>query len=242
MKPVIFNFPTPNITAVCNSQPLLAPGNAIINGTYSTQYIPNPTNPLLGNYQAFSWQNTTAAIFNGFSSSISIASTNDLSLANFTITGFLDGFPVSETIAGPVGTGGPDPVIVSTDTLFSIVTSVSVDSAVADFSVGTWKVGKVNWFGYDHYKPYPSLSIQVDTSTATYSFITTLDDVQKTPYSQILTFTPITAMTAAITDQLALYSAPANYCGIIISDMSGGPVNGVPTGSVKATFVQQGLA
>lgn len=241
MKPIVLTFPTANIQAVCKTQNVAGAGSLILNGKYVSNYIPTAGNLIAGSNSAFSWTNKVSAQFPGFSSVVSIASINDLSADHFTISGFLDGFPVSETRIGPVGLGGPNPVLVYTTQLFSIVTSVTVDAAVNGVSIGTGNSGKTNWLGLDYYIDVFDLAIATNVATATYSFTTTLDDVQVTPYASLNLFTPVSTLTGATTDILANYVTATRYCCMVVSALTGGPVAGVPVGSLITTFMQQGL-
>ncbi len=161
------------------------------------------------------------------SRTITLTSANNLSLINITITGTLNGVAVSQTLAGPNAN------TVTTTQAFSIITSITTSGTVTAISVGTGTTGFTNWFTFDKHASVANLAIQVDaTATVSYSLQVTLDNVQGN--NNPLLFTPVVAMTAASTDQLANYTAPLQYARIAI-------ISSDATGALTATFLQQGL-
>ena len=156
-------------------------------------------------------------VFAGISRSVTLTSGNNLSARTFTIVGTIDGSALTVNIAGPNAN------TVQTTEFFSTVTSVSVNGVVLQVSVGSGTTGKTDWFNSNWQQAVANLAIQVDViaTTVNYSFVTTLDDVQTVPYGNLVVFTPITAMTAATTDQLAGYTIPARYSNITINSSNG---------------------
>jgi len=110
-----YTFPAVDTAAISLIQTLAGGGDLALNGTLVDS---------TGSEVSF--------ITNGYSRTVSITSANDLSLATFTVTGTQNGVIVTEAIVGP--TAG---VTITGDLSFDVVTSVSVDIAVAAVSVGS---------------------------------------------------------------------------------------------------------
>lgn len=208
--PQVYTWPIAVTTAVCALQSRTGAGALILNGTLVNTNLSVKT-----------------VDFGRINRVVSLTSGNDLHLINITITGTLNGVAQSETIAGPnVNT-------VETTKVFSTITSVTTDGTVTAISLGSGSTGYTDWFTYDKHGSVANLAIAVDaTATVSYSFQVTLDDVQGN--NSPLTFTPISAMTTASTDQLANYTAPLNYCRIAM-------ISSDATGAFVATLLQQGL-
>jgi hypothetical protein len=228
--PTVYTWPALDKAAICALQTIGAAGNLIINGTLASAFhypYDSASGPV-----TYAASSTTYALpsvtFPKISRTVSITSTGNLAGVNFTVTGIYQGSIVSQTIAGPNNS------TVTTTQLFNKVTQVSVSGAVAtNVSVGSGATGQTQWLKESTFRMVHNLSIQVAVSNAniTYSFQTTLDEIQT-----ILTptvFTPIAAMTGATTNQLGNYTPPTNYSNIIITAAT--------TGSLVATFLQQGI-
>ena len=109
-----YTFPAVDTAAISLIQTLAGGGDLALNGTLVDS---------TGSEVSF--------ITNGYSRTVSITSANDLSLATFTVTGTQNGVIVTENING-----------INANTVeglesFDVVTSVSVDIAVAAVSVGS---------------------------------------------------------------------------------------------------------
>ena len=204
--PAIFTWPVPDTQAISLTQSIGAAGNLLING-----------------HLAY----TTIVTFLGFGRTVSLTSANDNSGVNFTITGSRYGNPIIETIAGP------NADTVETVNVFDTITSITADAAVNGVSAGTGTTGATNWFNSNYHRNVLGQTIQVVvTGTINYTYQTTLDDVQTntTP----TTFPTIVNLTAATTNQIGSYFAPARYSKISINSSTG-------TGSLVATFLEQGI-
>jgi hypothetical protein len=221
-RPIVYNWIAADAQAVCLTQTLAAAGSLTINGTLSTGAAVNIT--------GLSSQPPAVAVFDKLSRFVSIASANNLSLVNFTVTGTYNGSTVSETIAGPNG-----PAVVTTQ-LFQTVTSVTSSAAAAAVRVGTGQTGYTQWFSFNTYATgQPNTTIQVDvTGVITYSFEITLDDVNTVPEASINAYTPIVAMTNATADALANTQYSYSYARIYVSASTG-------AATLKAQIIQQGV-
>lgn len=209
---VVFTWPAANATDVSALQSLAGAGSLLINGNLAV-FINGITGP-------------TYVLFPGISRTVSLTSTNNLSGVNFTITGTFMGAAQTQTIAGP----NDDTVF--TTSLFDTVTSVSTNGTVNNVSVGSGTTGQTHWKNSNYYSTVANMSISVVVSgTITYSFITTLDNVNTHPAPTI--FTPITAMTGATTNELGSYTAATAYSAIQITAAT--------NGSLTATFIEQGI-
>ena len=217
-KPIVYTWPAADSSAICLLQSTAGASNLVINGTLSAHY----------NSDLF-----PSVRFDKISRNISITSANNLSAVNFTITGTYRGNVISETISGPGG-ANPNPRI--TVNVFDSVTAVSVSGAAAAFSVGSSNRGYTHWFSSNYNGIYPALSVQVVVSggvgNITYSFETTLDDVEKN--SNPFVENAIAGMILEATSKLEPYFNPALYSRIRIEGTT-------TTGSLVATFLRQGI-
>lgn len=103
-----------DLAAVSALQNVAAPGSLLLNGTYYS-----------------SSSSTIRFIDQGFARNVSLTSTNNLSAANFTVSGVQNSTVVSEVIAGPNNN------TVTTTAVFDIISSITVDAAVNGIRVGT---------------------------------------------------------------------------------------------------------
>lgn len=221
-RPIVYNWIAADAQAVCLTQTLAAAGSLTINGTLSTGAAVNIT--------GLSSQPPAVAVFDKLSRFVSIASANNLSAVNFTVTGTYNGATVSQTIAGPNG-----PAVVTTQ-LFQTVTSVTSSAAAAAVRVGTGQTGSTQWFSFNTYATgQPSTTVQVDvTGTITYTFEITMDDVNIIPEANISTFAPVGGMTNATTDSLASVENSYAYGRIRVSASTG-------AATLRAQIIQQGV-
>jgi len=111
-------FPSVDTQAVTYTQTLTAPGNLTLNGNL-----------------ADSIHSKVSFMTNGYCRSVSLTSVNDLSVATFTVSGIQNGVFVTEDITGPNNN------TVYGLNYYDIITSISVDRAVALVSVGSGLIG-----------------------------------------------------------------------------------------------------
>lgn len=141
-----------NLQGIALTQDKVGAGNLNLNGTYSV-----PTN-------------TTVNLFNiGFISTVSLTSANNLSGANFTITGQQNNTVISETLTGPNNS------TVETTQTFDIIQTVSVDISVTGISVGT---GLNGFFPFYYIPATGADTFALSSSFSPYalSFVTTSFD------------------------------------------------------------------
>lgn len=165
--------------------------------------------------------------FSGNIRQIYITSANNLSAANFTITGFdNNNKPISEVLAGPnAGTA------ISVNA-YSRVTSVTVNQAVAAVEVGLSLIGVMGAYLYNHFATNANLGVQVIvTGVITYSLCYSLNDY---PHIYEAEFHPVGTMTAATTSQMANVIQPTRYVYFRVTASNIG-------GAIVATLIQQGL-
>lgn len=116
----VYNWPVINKQAVCKTQDADAGSNLVLNGT-----------------MALTGADQISFIRAGFSRSVSISSTSNLSGATFTVTGIQNGAKVTKNnITGPNNN-----TIYVDDTVFDIVTEVKANNNVTNVQVGTGKTG-----------------------------------------------------------------------------------------------------
>lgn len=222
-QPHVYRFPALSNTAVAALQNVAAPGNLILNGSMAS----------------FGNDLPSKVVFDGYSRAISLTSANNLSGSNFTITGTYRGQPQVEVIVGPNAN------TVQSTKLFDSVTQVSVNGAVLAVSVGTGIVGETHWFSSDYYCSVVGMTVQVVvTGAITYSFQTTLDDVNTT--SSPTVFNTILDMTNATTTKIMPHAtininAGASPSFVIMPTRFSNIRVTAGTGSLVATFLQQGV-
>lgn len=216
---IVFNWLPEDTVAVSTLQTFAAPDTQVglaIDGTAS-------------NY-LYTGSMIRVATFPGLQRVVTLTSTNNLSAVNFTIKGTLNGKVVSETRVGPNNN------TVSTTQLFNTITNITFDAAVTAVSAGTGFTGATNPFQFDYHSKNGILGIQVGvtngTGAITYSTEITLDDLNEEPNPFYLS--PIAAMTAAITSQVANLNQPMTYARVKITASTG-------TAKLAATFIQQSL-
>lgn len=210
MRPIICNWPVSSNTSIALLQTLAGAGTLKLNGP-----LVNPGS------------NIPAVQFVGITRAITLTSTNDLSGVNFTIKGYFNGAVLSEVLAGPNnGT-------VTSANIYDGIYSITTNGAAAAVSVGTATTGRTKWINFDYDMLVPNYSVQVAvTGTINYTFKVTLDDASSA--SPTLS-TPVVAMTAATTTQLAYLTNPIKWMNVTVNSSDG-------TGAIVATFLQQGIA
>lgn len=131
---------------------------------------------------------------------VTIVSTDDLSLVNFTIVGTdVNGNPLTEIIAGPNNT------TVTTTGTFATVSSVSADDAASTVSAGVNSGGNLAWIPLDIYVKNQATDIQITevAGTMTYSMVYTNDDPFDTSitHTEVAVDSTLTGATASVNVQ-----------------------------------------
>lgn len=215
MRPSVYTWDAQNLNAICALQNTAGAGNLILNGT---GIVSNADN----GFPAFTYASV--------SRTISLTSANNLSGANFTITGIYRGSAQSETIAGPNAN------TVETTVYFDSVTQVSVNGAVNGIQVGTGTTGFTRWFWKDNNRSISGTSIQAEVLNAAvnYTFQLTLDDVQSD--ADPITFSPLGNFVNATTSQFGgdLSIVPFTFCRLFMNSSDA-------TGSLRFTVLQSGI-
>ena len=198
-------------------------------------YVGAATLKLNGTLGRFENNHFGPVVLNKIARTVTLTSVVDLSGVNVTISGFQDGAPVSQTIAGP------DSNTVESTALFNIITSVTTNGAVTSMSVGTGQSGQTNWYLFDAQASVANLALQgVVTGTVSYTWQVTLDvpnNAGTNPPATVFApaaFNPITLMTSAATTLLGSYTSPFKYCNFLINSSSG-------AATATFTILQQGL-
>jgi hypothetical protein len=223
MRPRVITWPVASATSISALQTLAGAGNLLLNGSLNTS----------GNYTSHVTYPGSLAIpliiFSGYTRTITLTSTNNLSGVNFTINGILNNAPLSEVLAGPNNN------TVTSVNAYDAITSISTNAAAAAVSAGTGTTGRTAWISFDYDMLVPNYSVQgvVTATTINYTLFLTLDDpnVVTTP----TVFSPVMALTGATTSQFASLTNPINYMNITINSSNA-------TGALVATFLQQGIA
>ena len=132
-----YTWSASNPTDICKSQTLAAAGNLVLNGN-----LADSTNSAV-NFEDY-----------GYSRSITISSTSDLSGVTFTINGTQNGVNINTPVTGP--TAGNT---VESPDIFDNITSISADGIVADVTVGS---------GYKGF--FKIIAINTERDVINYSF------------------------------------------------------------------------
>jgi len=212
-RPVTYIYPAVNNAYIAAVQSRVGAGNMIFNGTF-----PADVNGVI--------------TFPRFARTISLTSGNNNSAVNFTINGFQDGASFSETIAGPNAN------TVSTATLFDVVESITSDGNINAVSAGIGVVGRTAWLINDYNRTVYNSSfivvISAAPSTITYSYETTIDNVEEENPANIQSIAPIANMTNAVVSASSSSDRPCFACCVSVSASTLG-------GSLRFTFLQQGI-
>lgn len=219
-KPAVFTWLAPNAAAICALQTTAGAQTLLLNGTLVNFQYPRFVS--LGNV----------------SRTISITSTVDLSLINFTVTGMLNGSVVSEVKAGPNNN------TVYTTQVFDIINSVTVSGVVGtNVSVGIGTTGFTRWFNHNPHSSVLGFTVAVEISgTINYTFQTTLDDVQLNASPGI--FTPIDGTAGSPgfpADMTNINSNQIAFTNNFVTSYSRIAIVSSTDGSLTATFLQQGI-
>lgn len=219
MRQVVFNWQPTSTTSVAQSQTVVGAGSLNLNGTLSSPLRPDSSARMtdFGNSQRY----------------ISLSSLNNLSAVVFTISGYLNGKPISVTINGP-NSNTVDTSQLTPPQLFNSVTSITNSITATAVSAGMTEEGSTNLYTYDHHATTPDMSVQVVvTGTITYQFDTTNDNANTVPNPTW--FQPISNMVAGTTtNQYGNLPTPIAFARIKVTA-------GDDTGSLVATLIQQGL-
>lgn len=206
-RPHVYTWPIPDTDAICLLQSRTGPGNLIING------------PIL-----ISTNFPGRVVFPGITRAVSLTSANNLSGANFTVTGLLNGSTISETRAGPNNN------TVETTAIFDEVTNISTNGTVSNVSVGTGLLGRTHWINYDYNKAYTFFSYQVDvTGNIQWTSAYTNDEVGTNPSPSMF---PIQE------DQTVSDNEDGQLSCVSLALFVEGTDN---TGALTFTFIQQGI-
>src|SRR5271155_6191383 len=137
-------FPVANVADVCAAQTTAGAANLVLNGN-----LANPNS------------DQVSFISRGYSRSVSLTSTGNLSGVNFTIVGTQNGVPVSQTLSGPNNnTIYANPTTITYD----VITSITVNGAVATaVSIGT---------GYTGFFPLININLEKRSGITNYSLST----------------------------------------------------------------------
>lgn len=120
--PIDLSWSPLDTAAICTLQTLGAAGSLTIDGPLS--YWPRPD------------VRSKYASFGNVRRVVSLTSANNLAGVSFTITGYFNGLPVTETRVGPNSN------TVETTQIYEIVTSISTNGAVTAVSVGSGSTGQ----------------------------------------------------------------------------------------------------
>lgn len=192
---------------------------------------------------------------------ISLTSSNDLHLVNFTITGI--GSPVdadinptqvlgliSETIAGPLGTGVP--VSVDSANIYSQIISITADAPAAGISAGSGPNGITDYVFLDYNRTIFQTSVQLQFNPRTTASVTVFESLTKPQTIDInagnlINVPPVTGGLAvnssAFPVSVALTGATTKQLGVLISPVAitWAAINASSTDSITFTVLQQGV-
>lgn len=173
----VYTWPAANATAFCLPQAAVTGTNLILNGALVSVGLPNPIASLLTL---------------GIARVVTITSAGgDNSGSTFTISGTLNGWPVSQTIEGPVASQTD-----ATTQLFETVSQVSVGGTTSGtVSVGTGVTGRTAWFNCDYKAQDQVVTAQVVVNSPTPSWNTAVSLLRVTspidPPVQFISQTPL---------------------------------------------------
>ncbi len=207
-QPKIYNWIAANAAAIALSQSNIIASYMVLNGTLSVS-----TNPVV--------------VLPGMVRKVTLTSVGNMSGVLFTIVGTADGHAVNEVLAGPNNN-----TVTSVNNYESII-SISSDTAYTAVSAGIGQTGTTSWYKHDYDRTVFNVGVQVAVAgTITYSFQVTLDDPNTVVAPTV--FSPIVAMTAAVTPQLGNLTTPVAYSRVLVSASAG-------AATLTETICQQGL-
>jgi hypothetical protein len=215
MRPARYTFPAADRDGICLAQTLVAAGALTINGALAGSLQPGLS---------------PRVILPGIQRTVTVYSAADLSLIDFTITGFdLRGAAVTETIAGPDTT----PDTVTTTAQYHIITGVSASDAVGTaVEIGTGSTGVTAWWTSDHFQDPVNLSLYLDiTATASVTVQSTPDDVQTNSNPTVFNHPTLAAKTSS---DASNYAYPPGAVRAVMNSSSG-------NGAFVFTLIQAGV-
>lgn len=172
--------------------------------------------------------NNPPIVFPGYTRTVTLTSLNNLGGVNFTINGVLNNAPLTEVLAGPNNN------TVTSVNIYDAIISITASAAAAGVSAGTGSTGRTKWISADYDMLVGNISVSVVVSnTINYTLSITLDDPNIVTSPAL--FQPFPSMTGATTNQLGTFTYPTNYMVVTINSSG-------TTGSLVATFLQQGIA
>lgn len=213
--PAVFNFAVGTTTAICSGQTTAGAGALTIDGALLD--LPATMNGV-----------RRAKMGGGFQRTVSLTSTGNISGVNFTIVGTdLRGTAVTETRAGPNNN------TVETTAEYDVVTSVTVDGAVATAtSVGSGTTGQSNWYKCNLYNKGGGIALYCDIAgTINYTIRDTGDDVDTDSTPTTVNHPTLASLTADNSSNYAI--APRAIQAVVNSST-------VATGTLNFTIVPGG--
>ena len=222
MRPISFSvtYGAATADAIAQDQTLAAAGSLTLDGSLVQNTTP------LSPYENAA---VVPVAFLSPASFVTVVSTADLSLVNFTINGTdSNGRAISEVIVGP------NNATVTTTQTFTTVSSVSADDAASTVSVGVNSGGNSSWIPLDIYVKNQVTDIQVTevTGTMTYSMVYTNDD----PFDTSITHTEV-----AIDASLTSATTSINYQSTKLMRAEKLKVASGSEGSLRVVVTQQSI-
>ncbi len=208
--PQTYTFASASAAYVCALQQRVGAGALLLNGTgvdaTSTYLLNSPRMTLRGS---------------GCERTISLTSSGDIHLVNFTITGKdIRGNAVTETRSGPTSN------TVYTTAYFYEVTSVSVSATVgSDVSVGIGTTGRSQWYKVDYNLTPVSIGLGVTVSGTdlTWTIVQTTQNVEiAEPAANSIINNADSTLVNQTTSRQGNYVIPFNACRCNISASTDG--------------------
>lgn len=218
MRYLTYTFPAGNVTDVCKTQNIAGVGNLSLNG--------NLVNSVDSKVDFLS---------HGYSRSISLTSTNNLSAVNFTITGIQNGQIISEVLTGPNATTEYG------NEIYDVITSISASGAANGISIGTGHSGYFPIININLERPVINYSLSTFKLTAVSIptiIVNTLDNIAQNGQKliQAISFNAFQVKTVSADDQYILPTAniiPC-YAYIILIEGDATTINN----SIRMNFIQ----
>lgn len=214
-------FPVANTADVCALQTTAGAGNLLLNGR------------LAGGANG-----EVSFISYGYSRSISITSTGNISGRTFTITGTQNGVTITENIAGPNNN------TVYSTLIYDVITSVAVNGAVATaVSIGSGYTGFFPLIGINLERPVINYALSTAKLTAASirtTIFNTLEDISQNGSTFLNTVTNdynvFTIKASATNEQFFLPPANIVVCRSILIQINGQAAE--ITNSIEMNFIQ----